>query len=858
MWNTSLAPAQTINTTTTGIPTNAPAGRWRAMYDATNFYFLIEINDTYRWGNPSSTSGYWNGDAVEICVKTGTPAKNQIGFGYVSNGTPRVYGDYTASECKMADVTSNYSGNPGYILEVRIPKSGIAQSSLTTGGELYMEVCVNQTSNGTNRQAQLATYSSSDTHWNTYAGYTALLLADCKVSSISALNGKTTVCSNGTDFASLVANISIPDGATVQYLWKKDGVTYTGKGSDWNNIRPTAPGVYTCDVTVTIGAEITTTTSNSITITSSGSCSDFKSSLPIFVVSTNGTGFPADASKTKIQCDVKVIWNGDGIYNSLTDMAGNANVYYDRKAIMNYRGSTSRTFAKKPFAFATGKKNLEDGDVKKGNYAMFGLPEEKDWILFPSYGDKSLIRYKLAMNLYSGMGYYASSMRYVDLYIDGDYRGVYIFMEKYEVGIGRINVTEDSDTAQPSEIGYVYKLDKTEHADDAICWTRTTTNCGGPCGVGGCGDQSYYTPMRYELVYPEDDAVDFSNKMSYIQDEISKFEKALNAASTDADFAAIYENQISMVSFADYFIIAELAKVSDAYRISMFFSKDAGGKIKCTPIWDYDMGFGNSTTHGSFNTNAWQYNGDNSVNEAYFPIPFWWNKLMTNACFKSVVRTRWEELRTGVLSSTNIESIINDAATLLTTDVDGAGISPYQRNRNKWSWSTINSCGGSDYTCPWHIPSWTANYAGVGNPSGKTTEYLTQEIPLMKAWITNRLNWMDAQIMNASFGSLLDGDQFNQCSKKANDFGVNIPETKTENTSIKIIYDDNSFMITSLDMKNPIQTVTVYDINGSLLGEKRNVNDIYCELETRPLNQKVAVVKVQTLKTSESQILLLK
>ena len=128
----------------------------------------------------------------------------------------------------------------------------------------------------------------------------------------------------------------------------------------------------------------------------------------------------------------------------------------------------------------------------------------------------------------------------------------------------------------------------------------------------------------------------------------------------------------------------------------------------------------------------------------------------------------------------------------------------------------------------------------------------------MKAWITNRLNWMDAQIMNSSFGSLLDGEQFNECSKKANDFAVNIPKTEIKNSSIEIIYDDNSFMITSLDMKNPIQTVAIYDINGSLLAEKRNVGSSYCELETSSLNQKVAVVKVQTLKTSESQILLLK
>ena len=858
VWNTSLAPAQYIDVAVTGTPTDMPGGRWRGMYDATNFYFLIEITDANRWGN-ATAGNYWNGDAVEICLKNGTPVKRQIGFGYVSNGIPRRYGDYTDAEARMIDVVANYEGKSGYVLEVRIPKEDMLLSGFTTGDELSMEVCLNQTSNTTARQGQLASFFASDSHWNSFANYTPILLADMSQPHISALNEKTSICSNGTDFASLVLNVGIPLGGTATYSWKRSGVEYTGLGSNANNIRPTAAGAYTCDVTITYDDIPTTTTSNTINITANQTCSDFKTSLPIFVVSTNGQGFPGDASKDKRECDVKVIWNGDDSYNHLSDMSANEIVHYDRKAIMRYRGSTSRSFAKKPYAFATGKKDLINGAVDKANYPLLGNASDEDWILFASYGDKSMMRNKIAMELYREMGYYASSMKYVDLFIDGEHQGVYILMEKYERDEGRINITKDFEAAAPNEIGYIVKLDKTERDDDAACWARTTQNCGGSCGVGGCGDQEFETPQRYELAYPNTDAINYAAKKAYIQNFISQFETALNAASTDEDFANIYKDYIDLQTFADYFIIAELTKVSDAYRISMFFTKDANGKLRCTPIWDYDMGFGNSSTHGSFATDTWQYNGD-GVNESLFPIPFWWNKLMTNACFKNVVRTRWENFRQNQLSNSNIINKIDANLAFLNADIDGVpNTSPSGRNKAKWSWDVINSCCAWCYDCPWHIPSWPNNYSGTGIGAGKTTSLSSQEVPLMKAWINNRLSWLDGQIMNGSFGAVLDYAQYKDCCQFTGEFGVGESAVEKESVStISVFVDDNAIISVVSSENDPIYSVFVYDINGRLLLKKENVNNSFVEVVGISENVKMAVVKVRTSQLSESKILLLK
>ena len=47
-------------------------------------------------------------------------------------------------------------------------------------------------------------------------------------------------------------------------------------------------------------------------------------------------------------------------------------------------------------------------------------------------------------------------------------------------------------------------------------------------------------------------------------------------------------------SFVDYFILTELTKNVDGYRLSTFFHKDKGGKITMGPAWDYDLAWGNA------------------------------------------------------------------------------------------------------------------------------------------------------------------------------------------------------------------------------------------------------------------------
>ncbi len=84
--------------------------------------------------------------------------------------------------------------------------------------------------------------------------------------------------------------------------------------------------------------------------------------------------------------------------------------------------------------------------------AMCGLNEGhkmKNWVLLGEYNDASLLRNSTALyianSLYSTTGNYASDFRNVEVYINGEYYGVYVLAEQQQVNKYRVDVPEPED-----------------------------------------------------------------------------------------------------------------------------------------------------------------------------------------------------------------------------------------------------------------------------------------------------------------------------------------------------------------------------------------------------------------------------
>ena len=508
--------------------------------------------------------------------------------------------------------------------------------------------------------------------------------------------GSTDICSNNmASFAALYLKSNCTGQEITAYAWKysDDNSSWdeytTGKGANTNNIRPNKAGYYHLECKLKDGSVVT---SNSIQIKtttcsiSNASLNNITSNLPIIMVNTGDKTFPsvdngkhcsasADDLKKKRSVDVKILWNKNGTVTSTDAYSNGANLYYDRKARMNYRGSSSLNFEKKSYAFCPGDEMCGDDEkgadyvkTKKMNMFNIGSAEDKDWVLYAAYVDPSMMRNILAMETYAAMtGKWGVKNQYVELYIDGKYQGVYVFMDKITQNMGEDDVKNDgrvevkwkidkSDDSK-SKREFILKFDKTDVADryeDASGDQKTFES--NMTGTTVYNTYDTTVDQRFEIEYPEKEDIEedygegaWADVYTFISGKVNEFEKAI----ADGDFNKV-RNLINYESWADFFIINEFTKNVDAYRAScVFVFKD--GKFEAWPLWDYELSFNNTVTgsgKGRGVTTGLLIEHSDVYSDS-FPAPFWWtgkyngsnmySGLLKDPCFIQMIVSRWAE-----------------------------------------------------------------------------------------------------------------------------------------------------------------------------------------------------------------------
>lgn len=116
-----------------------------------------------------------------------------------------------------------------------------------------------------------------------------------------------------------------------------------------------------------------------------------------------------------------IINNGPGNLNCILDPFND----YNGKISIEFRGSTSQMFPKKPYGFST-----VDALGNNVNVSLLGYPKEHDWVLLNPYTDKTFMRDVITHDLGRAMGNYTSRTQFVELVINGQLQGVYVLLEK--------------------------------------------------------------------------------------------------------------------------------------------------------------------------------------------------------------------------------------------------------------------------------------------------------------------------------------------------------------------------------------------------------------------------------------------
>lgn len=416
------------------------------------------------------------------------------------------------------------------------------------------------------------------------------------------------------------------------------------------------------------------------------------SNLPIIVINTNYS----IVDEPKRPATMGIIYNDNNQRNQITDPFN----HYNGDIGIEWRGQSSQWFFDKR-SYGIETRNQAEEAL---NVSLLGLPEENDWILYAPFSDKTMMRNVLIYQLSNEAGQYASRTRYCELVLNGDYKGVFVLMEKIKRDKNRLDIAKlkpEETTGEDLTGGYIVRLDKYDVYDQNI-WASTFSDPN--------------IRMEYQVVYPRPKNLQTA-QFDYIKQFIYDFETALTSEAYKDPLEG-YRKYIDVESFVDFLLLNELGRNPDAYRISTYFYKENdrdGGKLKMGPIWDFNIAMGNADFCMAGGHQNWILNYNQTCPDDFWLIGYWWDRLLTDEYFLNKVAARWIELRQTAFKLTNIYSIIDEKAQLLQE----------AQERNFDRWDILNS-----YV--WPNPHIGGSYSS--------------EVKYLKDWFSNRVRWMDENI----------------------------------------------------------------------------------------------------------------
>lgn len=429
------------------------------------------------------------------------------------------------------------------------------------------------------------------------------------------------------------------------------------------------------------------------------------SNLPILRINTKSRVIQ---DEPKIPMVMELFDNGLGQLNQVSSSPNLTTV-----AGIEFRGSTSQAdfyflpgYVKKPYGIEIW---TDSTGLKSKKMSLVQMPEESDWVLNASYNDRSFMRDFLAQMIAGRLGVLNSKTKFIELIINEEYRGVYLLMEKIKQGKNRVPISDLYPTENAGDSltgGYLLKIDKTSGSPSAS-WKSNYTS-----GI------SATQKCEFQIEYPKYGIIT-QQQFNYIRDYINSWEQKLMTENMN-DPNASFRSLMDMPSFVNFFILNEVTRNVDGYRLSTYLYKDKeskGGKIKMGPAWDFNIAFGNADYLNGWMTNGFVYKAmenDGGKND-YWQVPFWWNKLIQDASFRKALATRWKEARTSLLNLNTINATIDSAQVVLKD--------PLTRNFQKYPL--------------FGKKLWPNYYVGFT---------IADEVSWLKNWIQGRLTWLDAQM----------------------------------------------------------------------------------------------------------------
>lgn len=242
--------------------------------------------------------------------------------------------------------------------------------------------------------------------------------------------------------------------------------------------------------------------------------------------------------------------------NHLTDVPD-----IEERGTVRVRGASSREYDKKGYLIKFKEDDLQTG--KK--VSVCGMTPDSEWALHGPFLDKTLIRNYICYNLAGEIMDYAPNVRFCEAFINGEYMGVYLIVEKPEYNRnGRIQIEQTNPKMDATS--YIVQIDRMPDDPNRAIETYLSYSL-----ISKSNDRE--RRGYYSVAYPSITLTDAQKQ--FIETDISTFERALFSYDFN-DKHKGYKEYIDVDSFVDYFLINEFTLNYDAVGLSTFLYRYRG------------------------------------------------------------------------------------------------------------------------------------------------------------------------------------------------------------------------------------------------------------------------------------------
>lgn len=339
----------------------------------------------------------------------------------------------------------------------------------------------------------------------------------------------------------------------------------------------------------------------------------FETTLPVVYIDTKNRRI---TKENKVWASMQVLEaKPDGTSQSVQEIPD-----YEAAITINYRGASSYSgFDKKQYRI---KFYNKEGSSNAKNVTFLGMGANSEWVLNGPFLDKTLMRNRLAYETARDIFEWAPDNRYVEVFLNGKYQGVYLAIEPVTNGESRLRLGEFG--LLTGETSYVVKRDRIETEEN-------------PLEV--YGKTAGKTNNDLFIDYPSGSDLTETQR-EWITEDISRFEKVLYGDGFD-DPETGYMQYIDVENFVDYVIFNEVFMNNDAGNLSTYIYKELSGKLQIA-VWDYNNCLDN------YQWFAQDFTEFFTANRA------WLSRMLQDRKFVERVVARYRQLRQEVLSTDHI------------------------------------------------------------------------------------------------------------------------------------------------------------------------------------------------------------